>query len=234
MKSFAFALISVYACAIKLTDTTQGPPPMPTAPMPPTTQGPPPGTMPPTDAPACPPGTDCMPPPPPTTDMPACPPGTDCMPPPPTTDMPPYEPMPLSFEQEAESLYYCIDSHGEQDGKVSLMELAGALYLGVQAGALPMEAIDSFGENVDVTGLMADHMEDGEIEACAAGDGVIMAKELGECVEGKVNELVQAEDWEGIETLMKRLHAVEISKDDAAAGLKATLEGIEGLDEADW
>merc|ERR1719362_2256538 len=190
MKSFAFALISVYACAIKLTDTTQGPPPMPTAPMPPTTQGPPPGTMPPTDAPACPPGTDCMPPPP-------------------TTDMPPYEPMPLSFEQEAESLYYCIDSHGEQDGKVSLMELAGALYLGVQAGALPMEAIDSFGENVDVTGLMADHMEDGEIEACAAGDGVIMAKELGECVEGKVNELVQAEDWEGIETLMKRLHAVE-------------------------
>ena len=157
------------------------------------------------------------------------------MPPPPTTDMPPYDPpQPLTFEQEAESLYYCIDTHGQQDGMVSLLELAGALYMGAEAGVIPEEAIDSFGENVDVTGLMAGHLDDGEFEACAAGDGVIMAKELGECVEGRVTELVAAEDWQGLETLMKRLHDVEISKDDAAAGLRATLEGIEGLDEADW
>ena len=117
---------------------------------------------------------------------------------------------------------------------VSLLELVTALYMGAEAGVIPMEAIDSFGENVDVTGLMAGHMDDDEMAACAAGDGVLMAGELGKCVEGYVMELVQAEDWEGLDALMERMHKVEISKDDAAAGLRATLEGIEGLEEADW
>ena len=113
---------------------------------------------------------------------------------------------------------------------VSLLELAGALYMGAEAGVIPMEAIDSFGENVDVTGLMMGHLDGDEFEACAGADGVIMARELGECVEGKVNELVAAEDWAGLDTLMERMHKVEISKDDALSGLTATLEGIEGLD----
>ena len=135
----------------------------------------------------------------------------------------------------AESLYHCIDSHGEEDGKVSLLELVTALYEGVEAGVIPVEAVNSFGENVDMTGLMKGHMDDKELANCdLSGDGALMAGELGECTEKHIGELVEKEDWQGLDQLMNRLHGVQISKEDAAHGLELTLGGIEGLKREDW
>ena len=169
MKSFAFALISAYACAIKLESAPMPPPQSGTMPPPPPGTSmpdgamppPPPGTsMPDGTMPPCPPGAPCGPPPPGTSmpdgTMPPPPPGTSM----PDGTMPPLPPGMEDWHMPAESLYHCIDSHGEEDGTVSLLELVGALYHGVEAGVIPMEAIDSFGQNVDVTGLMMGHMDD--------------------------------------------------------------------------
>ena len=107
--------------------------------------------------------------------------------------------------------------------------------MGVEAGVIPMEAVDSFGKNVDVTGLMMGHMDDKELANCdLSGDGTLMAGELGMCTDKYIAELVEKEDWKGLEELMNRLHAVEISKEDAAHGLELTLGGIEGLKREDW
>jgi hypothetical protein len=50
-----------------------------------------------------------------------------------TTDMPDLE----DWEWEAMGLYYCLDSHGEEDGVVSLLELVGGMMAGVEEGIIP-------------------------------------------------------------------------------------------------
>ena len=145
-------------------------------------------------------------------------------------DMPDLE----DWEWEAMGLYYCIDSHGEEDGVVSLLELAAALHEGAEAGVIPETFLDSFGENVNMTGLLADHMEVEEAIACDAdGDQELMAGEVGACTEAAIEGLVEAEDWEALEVLLGRLHAVEISLEDAGRGMEAALEGT-GLPREQW
>ena len=147
-----------------------------------------------------------------------------------TGDMPDLE----DWEWEAMGLYYCLDSHGEEDGVVSLLELAGGLHAGVEAGVIPEEFVDSFGENVDFTGLLADHLTAEEAAACNAdGDEKLMAGEFGECVEAHIDELVAGEDWEGLEEAMQRLHAVEIPIELAGEGMEAAMEGT-GAPREEW
>ena len=97
------------------------------------------------------------------------------------------------WEWSAMGLYYCIDSHGEANGMLSLLELAIGLEEGVKAGVIPKEFIDSFGENVDFTGLLADHLSKEEAEACDAdGDKTLMAGEFGDCVGAELERLEEA------------------------------------------
>ena len=147
-----------------------------------------------------------------------------------TGDMPDLE----DWEWEAMGLYYCIDSHGEEDGVVSLLELAAGLHEGVKAGVIPEEFVDSFGENVDFTGLLADHLDAEEAAACNAdGDEKLMAGEFGACVEAHIEELAAGEDWEGLEKVMQRLHAVEIPIELAGEGMEAAMEGT-GAPREEW
>lgn len=145
-------------------------------------------------------------------------------------DMPPLE----DWEWEAMGLYYCIDSHGEEDGVVSLLELAAALHEGAEAGVIPEEFLESFGENVDMTGLLADHIEEEEAVACDAnGDEQLMAGEIGACVEAEIERLLEADDEEALDKLKNRLHAVEIPIEEAGDGLEKALEGT-GLPQEMW
>lgn len=41
------------------------------------------------------------------------------------------------WEWEGKGLYYCLDSHGEEDGVVSLLELVGGMMEGVERGVIP-------------------------------------------------------------------------------------------------
>ena len=147
-----------------------------------------------------------------------------------TTDMPDLE----DWEWEAMGVYYCLDSHGEEDGMLSLLELAAGLHEGVEAGVIPMEFVDSFGENVDFTGLMADHMSIEEAQACDANsDERLMAGEFGECLDAAIKDLVEAEDWQGLEEMMGRLHGVEIPLELAGEGMEIAMEGT-GAPREEW
>ena len=139
----------------------------------------------------------------------------------------------IPWEIPAEQLYHCIDMHGDMDGQMSVLELGIALEEGVKAGAFPQEAVDAFATTVDMTGLMQDHMGPEEFGACAGDDAKLMAGELMQCAEDYYNELAAAGNDEGIDELFTRLNDVKISKDDAAEGLKATLQAT-GAPEEDW
>lgn len=138
------------------------------------------------------------------------------------------------WEYEAIGLYYCIDSHGEEDGMVSLLELAIGLDEGVKAGVIPKEFVESFGENVDFTDLLKDHLTAEEAAACDADeDQTLMAGEFGECVSKELERLVEAEDDEGLQAIGQRLHGVEIPLELAGEGLAIAMEGT-GAAKEDW
>ena len=116
---------------------------------------------------------------------------------------------------------------------MSVLELGMSLEAGVKAGAFPQEAVDAFAETVDFTGLMAGHMDDKEMDGCNGDDDKLMAGELMKCVDDYSEELMKAQNYEELDKLINRLNDVKISKEDAADGLKATLEAT-GAPEEDW
>ena len=132
----------------------------------------------------------------------------------------------------AESLYYCIDSHGDESGTMSLAELVIAIHEGAEAGVIPPEAVDSFLDNVDLAPVLEGHMDEETAKACGIeDDGKIMAGELKDCIEKHIGE-ASDKDEAGQEVLA-RLHAVDIPLKMAGEGLAATLAGT-GLAEDKW
>ena len=97
-----------------------------------------------------------------------------------------------------------------------------------------MEFVESFGKNVDFTGLLQDHLSQEEAEACDAnGDETLMAYEFGECVAKEAEALIEAEDWDALEAMLMRLHGVTITEEQAADGLAKAFEGLE-VPEEEW